>query len=199
MVSENRSPDPLGDALHAAAEVQEVFLERGWRFCFIGGIALQRWGEPRVTLDVDVTLLTGFGQEESFIEELLGRFQPRRADASAFALRHRVLLLQNRAGVGLDIALAALPFEENVVLRASMGEYLPGMHLLTCSAEDLVVMKSFAARDRDWNDVRTIAARQGSRLDVPYIRKQLHPLLVAKEQPELLEKLLLVFKDEGVL
>ena len=30
----------------------------------MGGVALQRWGEPRLTQDVDLTLLTGFGDEE---------------------------------------------------------------------------------------------------------------------------------------
>src|ERR1017187_4944246 len=40
--------------LFEAARQLEVFCDRqGWRSCFIGGIAVQRWGEPRVTLDVD--------------------------------------------------------------------------------------------------------------------------------------------------
>ncbi len=55
----------------AALEVQSFMQCRGWRFCIIGGLALQRWGEPRVTRDVDVTLLTGFGDEERYINEQL--------------------------------------------------------------------------------------------------------------------------------
>ena len=50
---------------HLAAQVQDIFLAQKWRFCFIGGIALQRWGEPRVTVDVDISLLTGFGISSS--------------------------------------------------------------------------------------------------------------------------------------
>ena len=45
--------------LKAAAEVQAVCEAQQWRFCFIGGLALLWWGEPRETVDVDVTLLTG--------------------------------------------------------------------------------------------------------------------------------------------
>lgn len=41
----------------AALEVQAFCRERGWRFCFIGGLTVQRWGEPRLTQDVDMTLL----------------------------------------------------------------------------------------------------------------------------------------------
>ena len=40
----------------AALEVQDFCRSRGFRFCFIGGLALQRWGEPRLTQDVDLTI-----------------------------------------------------------------------------------------------------------------------------------------------
>ena len=49
-----------------AAELERFFQERRWRYCFIGGIANQRWGRPRTTVDVDVTLLTGLGTEETY-------------------------------------------------------------------------------------------------------------------------------------
>ena len=68
-------------------------MARGWRSCIIGALAVQRWGEPRLTRDVDVSLLTGFGTEAAFIDRLLATFAPRRPDARAFALEYRVLLL----------------------------------------------------------------------------------------------------------
>jgi len=51
----------------AAQEVQDFMQKRGWRFCFIGGLALLRWGAPRTTQDVDVSVFTGFGGEESCV------------------------------------------------------------------------------------------------------------------------------------
>ena len=47
----------------AARDLQDYCDQRGWHSCFIGGIAVQRWGEVRVTRDADLTLLTGFGAE----------------------------------------------------------------------------------------------------------------------------------------
>jgi len=38
-------------------------------------------GEPRLTLDVDLTILTGFGDERSFIDSLLGQFPGRISEA----------------------------------------------------------------------------------------------------------------------
>ena len=81
--------------------------QRGWRSCFIGGIAVQRWGEPRVTRDL--TLLTGFGGEDEYVDALLTAFPARIANSKEFALRNRVLLLSTPGGVGMDVSLGASP------------------------------------------------------------------------------------------
>lgn len=173
-----------------ALELQEVCEAHGWQFCLIGGLAVQHWGEPRFTKDVDMTLLTGFGEEEKFISVWLARYEARVPQPEQFALMNRVLLLRSAAGVGIDIAMGALPFEESAVSRAKKIELEPGAFLRLCTAEDLVVMKAFAARDQDWLDIRGILVRQGtSRLDWSYIRKELRPLCELKEAPEIMERL----------
>ncbi|HUF25234.1 MAG TPA: hypothetical protein VMN81_13965, partial [Vicinamibacterales bacterium] len=55
----------------AAANLERFCQLRGWRCCIIGGLAVQRWGDPRQTRDVDVTILTGLGGEAAFIDALL--------------------------------------------------------------------------------------------------------------------------------
>jgi hypothetical protein len=102
----------------AALEVQEFCRARGFRFCFIGGLALQRWGEPRLTQGVDLTVISGFGREPEYADQFLATFASRIPDGREFALRHRVLLLLGRDGIPLDVALGAMPFEERAVSRA---------------------------------------------------------------------------------
>lgn len=173
-----------------AEELQIFFEARDWKFCFIDGLAMQEWGELRATKDIDLTLLTGFGNERSFIDALLARYEPRRPDAADFAERRRVLLLQNAAGIGIDIAMGAFPFEELSIQRSRKAELLPGHFIRICSAEDLIVFKTFAARSQDWRDVEMTIVRPGDeKLDWHYIREQLVPLLALKEQPELLDQL----------
>ena len=101
----------MNEVFQAAAELQAVCEAQAWDFCFIGGLALQRWGEPRETVDVDLTLFAGFGNEKHFGDVLLNHFEGRIPDAANFAQERRVLLLRSKSGVGLDVALAALPFE----------------------------------------------------------------------------------------
>ena len=172
----------------AALELQDFFIRRQWRFCLIGGIALLRWGEPRFTRDVDVTLLTGFGHEDDFITPILASgYRGRFPDAAEFARRNRVLLIDSPQGIPIDVALAGLPFEALMMERASRYEFETGCFLTTCSAEDLIVLKLFAFRTRDVLDAETIAVRQHGCLDWAYIQTHLAPLAQLKEQPEIMD------------
>jgi hypothetical protein len=169
--------------LVAAGEIQDYCTRNSWRFCIMGGFAVLRWGEPRLTRDIDLTLLTGFGQEERFIDGLLGSFAARVDDPRAFALRHRVLLLTSTNGTPLDVALGAMPFEKRAVERAT--EYaIQGAGILTCSAEDLVVFKAFAGREKDWLDIAGVVARQGQKLDRRLVWREVSPLIELKGAPE---------------
>jgi len=179
----------VNEVIRAAAELQAVCVAEGWRFCIIGGLAVQRWGEPRETIDVDLTILTGFHDEARFVSTLLARFEPRIDDAAEFARANRVLLLRAPSGVGLDIAFGGLPFEETAVNRSSVFTFPPDVPLRTCSAEDLIVLKAFADRAKDWVDVEGIIIRQSGRIDWPYVRAQLAPLVELKEAPQILGRL----------
>ncbi len=180
----------MTDLVDLADEIQRLLESKRWEFCFIGGVAVQHWGEPRLTRDIDVSLLTRFQNEREYVEELLSRYQPRVDDAAEFAMTHRVLLLEDDTGIGIDVSLAGMPFEESAVRRAVPIEVLGGRRLRLCSAEDLIVYKAFADRPRDWNDVRTIVARQGTHsLDWEYVFRFLTPLADLKETPEICREL----------
>ena len=157
---------------------------------------MQRWGEPRLTVDADLTLLTGFENETDFIQTLVTKFRTRRPDAAEFALEKRVLLLCASNDVFLDVALAGLPFEERTIERASPWKISADASLTTCCAEDLVVHKAFANRDLDWLDLKGILQRQGMRLNVDLIFEELRPLLQLKEEPEIEERLRQMIAEE---
>jgi hypothetical protein len=173
----------------AALEAQGFAEARGWRSCIIGGLAVIRWGQPRATQDVDISLFAGFGSEEHYIDGILGRFAERIENARAFALKNRVLLCRAANGVALDIALAGFPIEEQIIQRATPYEYAPGVRLITAGAEDLLILKAFAGRDQDWADVRGIVERQGANLHWGHIVQELTVLAELKGEPETLDRL----------
>jgi hypothetical protein len=170
----------LKPLFQTAVELESAVLSAGWHYSFIGGIALQRWGQPRLTNDIDITIIASFGEEESFIDLLLSKYHPRIEAAKQFALQNRVLLLFSDNKIPIDIVFGGIPFEEHLVERSSRFEFLPGLSLLTCTAEDLIVMKAFADRSRDWADIETIIIRQGNQLDWIAINRELDVLCTLK-------------------
>lgn len=177
------------ELIEQAAALDQFFTDQGWNACVIGGIANTRWGELRLTRDVDATVFTGFGEERRFIDAILARFEPRIVSAAQFALTNRVVLVKGPTGIGIDISLGGFPFEEAMIERATRAELAPGLFARTVSAEDLVVMKAFAARPRDWDDITGIIVRQGAALDWAAIVERLEPLAALKEAPEIMTKL----------
>ncbi len=135
---------------------------------------------------MDLTLFCGFGNETPVIQAFLSRFAPRIPDAAEFAEERRVILLKTSEGIPIDVALAGFPFEESLCRRAVLREFLPGISLQVCQADDLVVLKAFAGRSKDWMDIENVLVRQGARLDWDYILKELKPLVELKEAPEAL-------------
>lgn len=175
----------MKQVLEAAKEVQDFLENNEWQFCFIGGIAVQRWAIPRNTNDVDLTLMTGIGAEEQITKTILEKFESRvKEDPMGFFLPRRIVLVAVQ-NVGIDISLGALEFEESAVRRSSYFDFIPGIRLKTCSAEDLVVFKAFANRLKDWGDVESVVSVQKT-LDWDYIYKYLEPLADIKEEPEIL-------------
>ncbi|HEY0872271.1 MAG TPA: hypothetical protein VGD94_02270 [Vicinamibacterales bacterium] len=177
----------LSRQFRAALDALAAIATLGRPACVIGGLAVQRWGEPRFTQDADLTVFTPFGGETDVIDPLLARFEKRRPDARQHALTYRVLLLRAANGISLDISLAGTPFEEDVLARATTWRTIEGTDLITCSAEDLILYKLVAGRPGDIQDVIGVVRRQHARLDVGRVREFGALFAELKEDPSLLQ------------
>ena len=183
----------------AALELQAALGEVRRPYCFIGGLAVQRWGEIRFTQDADATVLTEFQFDEEVVDQLLARFAARRPDARQIALHQRVLLLKSSQGVHLDVALGALDFEKHAIDRSSFWRVITGDDLRTCSAEDLIVHKAFASRDKDWLDIKGILIRQGPRLNVGQILEELRILEPLSEKEPIIPQLEALLRKQRLI
>jgi hypothetical protein len=70
------------DLFESAREFQDFCDRQGWRSCVIGGIAVNRWGRPRVTRDVD-------SAEELIVMKLFASRAIDVRDAEGVAIRNR--------------------------------------------------------------------------------------------------------------
>ncbi|MCR4439795.1 MAG: nucleotidyltransferase [bacterium] len=161
------------DVLQAAVEVARFLEDRGIPYFLIGGLALQHWGEPRLTRDVDITVLMSPEKLDAFVDAVLSQFAPRISDAREFALQHRVLLVQTGQRLPIDISLGIPGYEEEALQRAAEVDF-PGVgKLRLIGPEDLIIHKCVAGRARDGEDVEGILIRQRLKLDLDLIRSWL--------------------------
>ena len=147
--------------------VEDLKLE----YAIIGGIALQFWGEPRFTHEIEITV-----QDRLDIDDLVKvtteAFGSRVSDPYQFAKATRMILL-NVESVDVDVAIALRSYEEFLFKRSKSYEVEPGRELIICSAEDLIIHKALAGRPQDLADIQSIIYRQGDNLEVRYIRSWL--------------------------
>ena len=151
----------MNQIFKAAVELATTFEEGGFDYCFIGGLAVQRWGESRITKDADATALTRFVDDEKLVDFLFPRFRSREGNTREFALRYRIIRLETTSGIALDVGMGALAFEVDSVARSSYWEIDNNVAIKTCTAEDLIVHKAFASRDQDcWTWMVSLCARE---------------------------------------
>lgn len=128
-------------------------------FVIIGGVAASLLGRPRFTQDVDVTVVVDPSKWEQFLasSRQFG-FEGRLPNVLQFATLNRVLLIRHvSSGINVDIVLGALPFEEQVVLRAQPMA-IGTITIPLPTPEDLVIMKAIAHRPRDAEDIEAVLA-----------------------------------------
>jgi len=157
----------------------------------IGGVAASQLGSPRATADIDVlALLPG----DEAIRALLSSaarygFRPRRPDAEQFARQNRVLLLEHiDTAVGADISLGLLPFEHEVVARATRLR-VGSLEIPLPAVEDLIILKGVAHRPRDLQDIQALVERH-PHLDTARIQTVLAEFAQVLDMPEILESVL---------
>jgi hypothetical protein len=161
------------EVLKAAIQVAKWLEEQSIRHFFIGGIALQYWGEPRLTRDVEVTVLVAPEDFEGFLDKAIKAFRPRIPNAIEFARKHRVLLLETESGIPIDISLGIPGYEEDAWAHSKEVEFQPFGKLRLISAEDLIIHKCIAGRPRDVEDVERVLVKQRLHVDVGRIRSLL--------------------------
>jgi hypothetical protein len=170
------------DALSALASALE---EAGAPSMLIGGVAVIVRGVPRQTVDIDATIWAEGLDVEAFVRLLARhRLEPRVPDALAFARQHQVLLLRHQpSGTPLEVSFAWLDFEREALERATV-EDIAGVRLRVATADDLIVFKAVAWRDRDRADIERLLATHWGKLDLARIRELVRAFSQALEEPE---------------
>lgn len=131
----------------AVADIAAALDSLSIDYMIVGGIANAVWGEPRATVDVDVTVSVENPGLAAAIVGLSRLFSPAVPDPDAFVRRTRVLPLDTSDGIRIDVIFALLSFERDAIHRATSVTF-DGRAVRVVTAEDLVLMKIISDRPR---------------------------------------------------
>ncbi|MFQ5710083.1 MAG: nucleotidyl transferase AbiEii/AbiGii toxin family protein [bacterium] len=182
-------PDTLAPLLHALRDLMNWLETERVNGMVIGGVAASLLGRPRLTHDVDVLIQL----EEERWSEFLSQgaqynFSPRIRDSLEFAQKSRMLLLKHKpTHIDIDLAFAALPFEEESLLNASEFE-IGDLKLRLPRPEDLIIMKAVAARPKDLIDIDSLIDANPN-LEYERIRATVREFSNALDMSDLIENL----------
>ncbi|MBM3457714.1 MAG: hypothetical protein FJX77_04185 [Armatimonadetes bacterium] len=181
----------------AIAAVQALIDHLGGRGVIIGGVAMGLLGSGRTTEGVDAVVLWSDQEPVRLIAAAAAcGLEPRVDSAAEFAATSRVLLLRHSgSGIGVDISLGSLPFEEAMVAAATRVQ-AGTLTLSIPRAEDLVVMKAIANREKDLLDIAAVL-KANPNLDREAILAQVQALAELLEAPEIVRDLQAVFRRAG--
>ena len=143
----------------------------------IGGVAVIAHGVHRTTRDLDLAFAGDALESAVLLDELeAAGFEPRIADALAFAAESQVLLVRHReTGIEVDVSRAWLELEREA-LAAARDTRIGGVDVPVALPEDLVIFKALAGRPTDLADVRELLALHAKTIDLERVRRWVRSL-----------------------
>ena len=180
---------PAPDFERFIANVARDLTARGLPFMLIGGQAVLLHGEPRLTLDIDITLGVDPGRLDDVMDacEVLG-LRPLPSEPDRFVRSTFVLPAADATGLRVDFIFSTTPYERQAIERAQHVE-LAGVAVPFASAEDLILHKLFAGRPRDLEDAAGIVRRKGENLDWKYMERWAEQFSAIEGRESLLQQL----------
>ena len=152
-------------ALELVARIAITLEGAGINGALIGGHAVNVWVEPRLTVDIDVAVMSGVATthlsraltDAGFTTEV-------EVDANAKSGPGFLRIRDNQTSMMVDFLVAKTDFETGVVTRAIAAD---GLELPVATAEDLVVLKLISFRPKDQKDLLELGKIEG--LDWSYV------------------------------
>ena len=147
--------------------------DRSVPYMVIGGQAVLRYGEPRLTKDIDVTLglgVDGFQTIREMVRALA--FVIIVEQPEDFVRKTMVLpVLDEDSGIRIDFIFSFSEYERQAIARA-VSVPMKDTSVCFASLEDVIIHKIVAGRPRDIEDVRSILLKNPI-YDTTYINRWL--------------------------
>lgn len=162
-----------------AAETAQLLAGRleklGVEYAIGGALALGFWGEPRGTLDVDVTLFVSPKKTAECVECLLSVGCDFMLAEARRSLAEDGFCRVELQGMRVDVFLPIVAFYQRARARRKAVK-LGDQSVWIWDAESLAVFKMMFFRRKDMADVEQILRQQGKQFDREWVREELESM-----------------------
>jgi hypothetical protein len=160
------------------------------KYAVLGGIAVLLYGEPRLTMDIDVNISIDKSDIDKFLK--VGRkygFYAIPGNIRSFVKKTGVIPMKFCKGKitgKCDVIIAENPIEFSALERA-VTKKIGLVKVRVITPEDLIIHKITSSRPRDIEDLEGIIVRQKGMLDIKYIKSWLKKIADANYKPGLIK------------
>lgn len=171
----------------ALLDIAALFEKHKIEYMVIGGLANAKWGQPRATLDIDITIWVSDSEIKNVVSMLERSYTPLVEKPLEFIGDTRVLPLKDHQSHRIDIIFGALPFERQAIERSLKVE-IGNTAVNFCTPEDLILLKIISDRPRDLEDVQGILRYRKDNLDYNYLEPRIQDLANLLDRPDILSQ-----------
>jgi predicted nucleotidyltransferase len=171
---------------HILAKIAKLLDQNQIPYMVIGGQAVLLYGEPRLTRDIDVTLGIDSVRADDLkqICQVAGLIKVKSFDDSLIEKTNVFPCIDTETGIAVDFIFSFIDYERQAIKRAKKVK-VADYAVKFSSPEDIIIHKLFAGRPKDIEDAENILIKQGRKIDMDYIKKQLKVFSTAyPEMPE---------------
>lgn len=163
------------------AETVKIFSAARFKYMLIGAVAVDVWGRPRTTLDLDFAVLADKNELEILkqiavrsgykVDRKWERHNPMAKD---FQTR------LSKCGIAVDILI---PRDEHDVqaLSNKKKKRLDNLSFFIVAPDDLILQKLKVGRPKDFEDALSVLIRSEKLVDQKYLRKWASKLGITEE------------------
>jgi hypothetical protein len=164
--------DHTSDPGAVAAQLAKRLAERRTEYALGGAIALGYWGQPRGTMDVDLTLFLPQNRPSEVVWELQEIGCDVQATRAIASLQEHGFCTATFASCRVDIFIPTIPFYDLAKARRQSVQ-LGDQQVIVWDAETLSVFKMMFFRPRDFVDLQEVLRMKESGFDREWVREQL--------------------------
>ena len=141
-------------------------------YMVIGGQAVLAYGEPRLTKDIDITVgldASGYNDVLNICKKIELKPLPKKIEK--FVRETNVLpAVDSKTKIRVDFIFSYTPYEMEALSRA-VPIKINKNKVYFASAEDVILHKLFAGRERDFDDIKGIIIHHKKKLNLIYLNK----------------------------